>query len=347
MKIYRVVISGAPCSGKTKAINMLYNEYKKKYDVYVCPESASQLINEGFGREDMFVFEQNVFKRQIENENIINKRVCQSTSDTVIVLYDRGIADCYSYVDDVKTFSDIIGISPVKSYSNYDMALILEVCNRNDFENNVQRTETYEKCLNLQDRIINAYMGHPHLRYVKSYVSFHDKLKQIKAEIDFLLEDKEIERKYLIQYPDLKLLSELRPFKAEISQTYLLSSVGSHRIRKRGCDGDFTYFETVKIRISSTSCYENERVISETEYQNLMKNADPDKNTIHKFRYCFLYDGHFFELDLFDFWDDKALLEIELKNIDEEFSIPSFIRIIKDVSCDEHYKNNYLAGMKL
>ena len=60
-----------------------------------------------------------------------------------------------------------------------------------------------------------------------------------------------------------------------------------------------------------------------------------------------MYKGKYFELDLFDFWDDKAFLEVELKNINEAFNLPERIKIIKDVSNDEHYKNNYLAGMKL
>lgn len=348
MKIYRVVITGAPCSGKTKIIDMLYEYYKKRLDdVFVCPEAASQLITEGSSRNNVILFQKNVFKRQCDNEKYINKQLKKCQGDIALVLYDRGLVDCYSYVDDIHEFADEVNCSVLKSYCNYDMAIMLEICDKQYFENNGERIENYQKCLQLQDRIKDVYVGHPHLRYIKNQNIIADKFELVKDEIDFLFEGKEIEKKFLIKYPDIDRLWKLKPFKAEISQTYLLSSVGSHRIRKRGANGEYIYFETLKIRISGSSCYEDEKIINEDEYNELLKNADPDKKTINKYRYCFLYDGKYFELDIFDFWNDRAFLEIELKDINEKYVLPPFIEVIKDVSDDEHYKNNYLAGLKL
>ncbi|MFR2018063.1 MAG: hypothetical protein ACLS27_05460 [Eubacterium sp.] len=143
------------------------------------------------------------------------------------------------------------------------------------------------------------------------------------------------------------MLEKYNPFKAEISQTYLLCAVGSHRIRKRGSNGTFTYFETLKIRVTGSCAEETEDVISKAQYDELMKSADPDKNTIIKDRYCFLYEGQYFELDVFRFWNDRAFLELELKSENQEYKLPPEIKVIKDVSDDYHYKNSYLAGLKL
>lgn len=104
----------------------------------------------------------------------------------------------------------------------------------------------------------------------------------------------EIEKKFLVEYPDFALLEKYNPFKAEISQTYLLCAVGSHRIRKRGSNGTFTYFETLKIRVTGSCAEETEDVISKAQYDELMKSADPDKNTIIKDRYCFLTERSVF-----------------------------------------------------
>ena len=153
----------------------------------------------------------------------------------------------------------------------------------------------------------------------------------------------ELEKKFLIEYPDLQALAKYCPIKYEIEQIYLLSDVGSHRIRKRSHFGINTYFETLKIRITGSKCHEIEDVISAEEYELLKTKADPDKHPIIKDRYVFAYGGKVLELDVFPFWDDKAFLEIELDSEEDEYSIPSEIIVIADVSDDPKYKNNYLA----
>ena len=156
----------------------------------------------------------------------------------------------------------------------------------------------------------------------------------------------ELEKKFLIEYPDLEALSKYSPIKYEIEQIYLASDVGSHRIRKRVHFGIPTYFETLKIRINGSKCHELEDVISAEEYEELKKKADPEKHPIYKDRYVFAYGSKVLELDVFPFWDDKAFLEIELNDESDSYSIPPEIFVIADVSDDPKYKNNYLARNK-
>ena len=58
----------------------------------------------------------------------------------------------------------------------------------------------------------------------------------------------EIERKYLIRYPDLRILEEKTGCqKVDIVQTYLLSRDDKVvRVRKRVQDGNATYYRTEK-----------------------------------------------------------------------------------------------------
>lgn len=157
----------------------------------------------------------------------------------------------------------------------------------------------------------------------------------------------ELEKKFLVEYPDLEAIQKYNPVKYEIEQIYLLSDVGSHRIRKRKEAGKCTYFETIKIRINGEKCYEYESVISKERYEKLKVQANPKKHPIVKDRYCFLFREKYLELDVFPYWNDKAFLEIELDSEDEAYYIPKEIKVIKDVSNDEKYKNNYLAGLAL
>lgn len=348
MSINKIVFTGAPCSGKTEILRKLEKYYKDKTDcVFVCEEAASEVKKSGTEFLDIYDFQRAVYEKQIENENKIEEQIKDLADKNVLVFYDRGVCDGYSYVDDENRFFNIIGESRYSSFFRYDTALLFEICYENDYNKSNVRTEDYADALKLQDKIISCYVGHPHLRYIKSAQSFDEKIKRVIEEIDFILQEKEIEKKYLIKYPSYDDLMSYNPFICDISQTYLLSNLGSHRVRERRYKNESIYYETLKVRITPSECYESERIITKEEYYELLESADPNKNTINKKRCCFLYKDKYFELDLFDFWDDKAFLEVELKNINEAFNLPERIKIIKDVSDDEHYKNNYLAGMKL
>ena len=155
----------------------------------------------------------------------------------------------------------------------------------------------------------------------------------------------ELEKKFLIAYPDLGALAKYQPIKYEIEQIYLLSEVGSHRIRKRATAGECRWFETLKIRITGTKCHEYECKITEENYEKLRQQADPAKHPIIKDRYMFDYQGKTLELDVYPFWKDKAVLEIELNDENETYAIPPEITLLQDVSEDGRYKNNYLASV--
>lgn len=194
-----------------------------------------------------------------------------------------------------------------------------------------------------QNQGLDCWIGHPHFRYIK-YGGGHACLVQSAVcEIDCILNKIEHEIKYLIRYPDFKQLQKYKFCKTDIEQIYLLSDVGSHRIRRRSVAGCDSYFETLKIRIKGDSCYEYENQITAEEYQLLKAKADPRKHPIVKQRYCLLYDGQYFELDVFDFWQDRALIELELSYENQQVLLPPELEFIKDVSTDKHYKNNYLS----
>ena len=91
----------------------------------------------------------------------------------------------------------------------------------------------------MDDKLIAAWTGHPHLRIIDNSVDFEGKMKHLIAEIASFLgepEPYEIERKFLIEYPDIKLLESMPNCrKVEIIQTYLKSENDEEvRIRQRG-----------------------------------------------------------------------------------------------------------------
>ena len=155
----------------------------------------------------------------------------------------------------------------------------------------------------------------------------------------------EIERKFLIRMPDTSLLSSIDGCRVmNMEQTYLLCESGKNsRVRRIEENGKVRFVKTTKQRISTISCYENEIEISAEQYANELKRSDIDKTPIIKTRYAFPFGEYTVEIDIYPFWNDRAILEIELSDENESIDVPDFIEVIKEVSDDAKYKNTNLA----
>lgn len=154
----------------------------------------------------------------------------------------------------------------------------------------------------------------------------------------------EIERKFLIRYPNLKILAR-NAEATDIVQTYLLCPEpgSSERVRKRGADGEYVYTHTMKTRVSDMRRVEIENEISEREYCEYLRCADPKRMSIYKTRYCLEYKDQLFEIDVYPFWSDRAVMEIELEDEAQKVDFPEMIDIIKEITGDGRYTNNSLA----
>ena len=173
-------------------------------------------------------------------------------------------------------------------------------------------------------------------------------MKRLIKEISFFLgepEPLEIERKFLIEYPDIRWLESIPNCRrVEIIQTYLKADdVEEVRVRQRGADGHYIYTQTEKRKISDTKRIEVERRLSESEYLRLLMNADTTRRQIRKDRYCLTYENQYFEIDVYPFWNDKAIAELDLSDEKAKIRVPEQIKVIREVTGDESYKNAALA----
>ena len=154
----------------------------------------------------------------------------------------------------------------------------------------------------------------------------------------------EIERRYLIDYPnEAELLSFKGAFKTEITQTYLTAPVGiSRRVRKR-VGARTVYTCTEKIKQSAAVREETEREISESEYHAFLKEADTSCAPVCKTRICIPYEGFVWEVDLFPFWENVAVLEVELEDISQMPKMPPCFSVLKEITTEPSMTNHNLA----
>lgn len=278
--------------------------------------------------------------------------------DKILIVCDRGTIDNKAYMDDIEFAEALrfVGRNKVELRDNYDAVFHLVTAAKGAEEfyttaNNSARTESVEEAAALDDRLISAWTGHPHLRIIDNTSSFEDKMKKLISEITSFLgepEPYEIERKYLIEYPDIKWLESNQSCqRIEIIQTYLNSAAGEEvRIRQRGADGNYIYFQTIKRRVSDVKRVEIERRLSQAKYLKLLMEADTTKRPIRMTRYCLTYKNQYFEIDVYPFWSDRAIAEIELSDENTEIVFPKQIKVIKEVTDDDSYKNASLPKYK-
>lgn len=151
----------------------------------------------------------------------------------------------------------------------------------------------------------------------------------------------EIERKFLIKMPDLERLAGLRGVSVvSITQTYTTVGV---RLRKWIENGEVIYIKTVKKHVTDISRIEEESEISAAEYEKLMLHADPGRSSLCKTRYRLPFGGKLVEIDIFPFWSRQAFCEVELSFEEEQFSLPDFIEVIREVTADKAYRNYALT----
>ena len=155
----------------------------------------------------------------------------------------------------------------------------------------------------------------------------------------------EIERKYLIRYPDIRTLKAQKGVQQwEIVQIYLTAEEGvTRRIRQVVEGGSIKYYKTFKRHLTTLACEEDEGEIDQLEFIRLSQQMQPGCKPLGKTRYRIPYQGHTLEFDIYPFWEDRAILEIELESENEGAAIPDYVRIIRDVSGDVRYKNRMLA----
>lgn len=358
-KITKIVITGGPCGGKSTALQEIKKFFEPLgYSVVFVPEIATELINSGLspvtcgGR---FNFQLNLLKLQIEKERIFQKASETLSNDKVLIICDRGNLDNKAYLteDEFNSAVSEINSSEIELRDSYDAVfhLVTSAKGAEEFyntENNKARKESIEQAIDIDNKLISAWTGHPHFRIIDNSTDFNGKMKRLNEEIAAFLgnpEPLEIERKYLIEYPDINTLEE-NPFcqKVDISQSYVRTKDGNEfRIRRRGLNGDYIYFKTFKKRISATTRIEIEERLTKEEYDSIFENPDNSKNTIEKLRYCLCYDTFYFEIDVYPFWNDKAVMEIELLNENQEVHFPKDIKIIKEVTSDKRYTNHSLS----
>ena len=363
-RITKIVLTGGPAAGKTTLISRVLHEFKQEdgWRIITIPETATELIS-GFGIRpfggcmSMLAFQDFVVADQIHKEKLALDAAQVVPEDNILILYDRALMDDKAYISD-EEFAEVIsrfdGRTEASVLAGYDAVIHLVTCAKGaefayDLGNNA-RTESLEAAREMDDRTLRAWSGHPNLKIIDNSVNFDDKINRALREIYRCLGEPEPmseKRKYLVEMPSLDALKQKYSALAlDMMQTYLtVTQPGvERRIRQQKNGENYLYFYTEKHFMPDGTKWDTEKPISEKTYIRYLMEGDSSLHSVRKTKYRFIYAGCRFELDVYPFSADRAVLF--RYSGDDAVPMPPEIRVIREVTGDPAYKNRQLARVQ-
>lgn len=350
--VTKIVVTGGPCSGKSTALAELEKTFSRQgYYVLFIGNTADSLRGNHASPELLGSaknFERMRLELQESEERIYEMDARHTPHKKVLLICDGGALDGKADVGDAE-YADLLqeeGWNEVTLRDSYDAVFHLTTAAKGQTAR-YKGERTPEEAVIYDDALISAWTGQPHFRVIACEEDFSDKMAHLVDEVASFLgipEPMEVERRYLIEYPDIAWLEEhphCEPI--EILQAYLrLTPEEEVRLRRRGAAGNYVYFETAKEDISSTQRLETERRLTKEEFDALLEAADHPL-ILEKTRYCFTYDNQYLEIDVYPFWDDKAILEMEFCREPSEIRLPPELKVIREITEDPAWRNSALA----
>jgi len=349
MKIYKIVLTGGPCAGKTTILNKL-NKYLKQQNIpfVTIPETATDLIVNGITPSAMtaYEFQTIVIKRQLNYELDAEEYFTNhfANHDKCVIIYDRGIFDNAAYMDDIG-FSKILSEFNLMSMSvidSYDMVLDLlsvAACKKEAYNlDNEARKENVSEAEILDNKTSNAWANHHNLKLLSSKVSIEEETKTVIDYINNALD--EIENQEKVKYLVNILKSNLSIYNniPQLNVTEYHFDVGLPNdyhfvISARNTYGKSYILEIYQEKEHKITTIYN-KTIDYNTYEYINDNYQCLK-TFEKKEINFIRNQTFYRLSAHQ---DQVFIEIQNNTANDEYLLPDGISIYNTQNID--VKNN-------
>ncbi len=312
-----IVLTGGPCSGKSSSLAYLTEKLSDHgFMVFVVPETATLITGNGIDRRKMdkpgqiVLFEEAIFDMQVSFEDTYKEAVSRIFPERrKVILLDRGIMDVRAFLTD-DVFNQILkkkGMTRAAIRHRYDGIIHLVTAADGALEyytgeNNSARLETPEEALRIDLRTQESWLGHPRFKIIDNSTDFEGKIRRTFSAIAAIIgipDVSPIQEKYLVRHIDMTGLPSHQ--RLDIQQIYLKTKDKRTqiRIRRRGQDGLNFYFLARTRIVGDNRSIEEEELIPEQEYCNLMRLQDQKTQVLAKERICFLWNNMHFEIDIY------------------------------------------------
>ena len=227
MNIYKIVLTGGPCAGKTKVFDYVKNELEKdNYYVISVPETAREKILNGIvpynDREHTLKFQDYMLQYQSLKEDIaydyalnIKDKDFKFIKDKkgIVILYDRSMLDNRAYLPlyDFENLLDKYNYKELDILSKYDLVIDListATLKQEAYVTDEARSESKEVSAQLDEYTTHSYLLHHNLKVVKPTENIEEKQCKLSQKNKKAKEhlEKNSEIAISIGYDDIKMM---------------------------------------------------------------------------------------------------------------------------------------------
>jgi len=362
-KIWKLVLTGGPCGGKTTGQARLSTFFENLgWKVYRVPETASVLLGGGVNFADLppaaqMEFQENLLRTIIQIENSFFA-LAEASQRNCLVICDRGTMDPSAFVNK-EEWEEILqrnGCDEVDIRDNRYHQVVHMVTSAKGAErfysivDHATRTEGLDEARWKDTQAAEAWIGHPYVDVIDNGSDFETKINRLiscvaaKMGIDIgdRLKVNARKVKFAVNSPLPKDFEDLNYRDFEVVHHYLqtTSRTMQSRLRKRGRMGKWSYIHTIRKQVSG-QVIEVKTPLTHRDYTHLLEQQDPLHFTVNKIRRCFLFNNQYFQLDIYK--DPchprcKGLMLLEtyttLESSDLLKTLPGFLNIDQEVTGD-------------
>lgn len=365
-RVYRLVLTGGPCGGKTTSQARLSTFFENLgWKVYRVPETATVLLSGGIKFSDLnsdetYKFQENLLRTMIQIENTYFE-LAKSCRRNCLIICDRGVMDASAYIEPDKweRMKKSNGWNEIEMRDNRYNQIVHMVSAANgaeqfySTEEHSCRSEGVDHARDLDYKAASAWIGHPYFDVIDNSTDFEAKVNRMiecvcqKLSIDtgdrLLRTSRKL--KFLVSGP---LRDELFPSFQDFNVVHhYLQSSGQRvqtRLRKRGINGHWSYIHTTRRPHCHGQSIEVKTQLTQRDYLNMLAQKDDAHFTIFKKRRCFLVNNQYFQMDIYQEPSHprcRGLIMLEtytsLEGEQLKKSLPNFLNIIKEVTGDPYY----------
>lgn len=380
-KIYKVVLTGGPCGGKTTGMASIFSFFESLgWRVFTVPESATIMLGlrirfAQLTPEAAYDFQKDILKTMLQIEEAAVRQAAHVKDRHVLILFDRGAMDPSAYMprDQWLKLLNEVGVDEFDLLNNRYNQVVHMVTAADGAErfytvaNNATRSEGIAEAKKTDENTRNVWLGHPYFDIIDNsdVKGFEDKvLKAVQAVADRCgiveakdrLDKNSRKRKWLVAAIDESKFPSYEDY--YIKHDYLVSDSKTTqvrvRLRRKDNKGESYSITVREFHTELGESIETRQFINQKEYNRFMGMADQTRAPLHKKRRIFMYGNHYFNLDMYQdplppCVKGKHLMFLECYTTQKKGSplpeLPDCLTIVKEITGEKDYSMYTLSKL--